>query len=234
MAVDFCFKDRYDINDLLDIMRILRSPGGCPWDIEQDHQSIKNSLIEETYETVEAINRGSAEMLCEELGDVLLQVVFHARMEEEAGSFGFGDVCDGICKKLIVRHPHVFGDVTVADSGEVLTNWDAIKRQTKHQATTTDALRSVPREFPGLMRSAKLQKKARKDGFGAADRAEAIGDVDRACERIRQGDVSEASVGRLLFAVSGLASVEHIDPEEAITKISDRFIDDFEAYRTTK
>ena len=127
--VNFDFKDRYDINDLLKIMELLRSPGGCPWDAEQTHESIRNGFIEETYEVIEAINKNDRELLLEELGDVLLQVVFHAEIEKEKNSFDFSDVCDGICKKLIERHPHVFGDVTVANSAEVLKNWENIKNQ---------------------------------------------------------------------------------------------------------
>ena len=126
-------KDKYTIEDLLEIMKILRAPGGCPWDREQDHHSIRASFIEETYEAVEAIDTDNTELLKEELGDVLLQVVFHSRIEEEAGRFNFDDVADGICKKMIVRHPHVFGDVTVENSADVLKNWDEIKKKTKSQ-----------------------------------------------------------------------------------------------------
>ena len=115
--MNFVFKDHYGMDDLLRIMEILRGEGGCVWDREQDHHTIRNNFIEETYEAVEAIDREDTDLLREELGDVLLQVVFHARMEEEAGGFSFSDVCDGICKKLVYRHPHVFGDVTVENSG---------------------------------------------------------------------------------------------------------------------
>ena len=135
-------KDKYTIEDLLEIMKILRAPGGCPWDREQDHHSIRASFIEETYEAVEAIDTDNTE-LKEELGDVLLQVVFHSRIEEEAGRFNFDDVADGICKKMIVRHPHVFGDVTVENSADVLKNWDEIKKKTKSQKTQTEVLQSV-------------------------------------------------------------------------------------------
>ena len=117
--MDFEFKEKYEIGDLLEIMKILRSENGCPWDREQDHKSIRKDFIEEVYEAVEAIDSDDAELLKEELGDVLLQVVFHCRIEEEKGSFAFGDAVDGICKKLIVRHPHVFGDVTAETSEQV-------------------------------------------------------------------------------------------------------------------
>lgn len=130
---DFNKKEKYDIDDLLEIMRLLRAPGGCPWDAEQTHMSIKKDLIEETYEVIEAINKDDKELMTEELGDLLMQVVFHSQMEQEAGNFDFGDVTDGICKKLIERHPHVFGEVEVSSVGDVLNNWDAIKRRSKGQ-----------------------------------------------------------------------------------------------------
>ena len=159
--VDFQYKDSYDVNDLVEIVRILRSPGGCPWDAEQTHESIRRDFLEETYEVAEAIDEGSTEHLKEELGDVLLQVALHTRMEEEQGNFNLNDVADGVCKKLIYRHPHVFGDVSVSGTGEVLTNWDALKRKEKHQATHTDALNSVARSLPALWRAEKVQKKAK-------------------------------------------------------------------------
>lgn len=222
--VEFEFKSKYGIDDLLEIMRILRAPGGCPWDIIQTHESIKSSFIEETYEVVEAINKGSADMLREELGDVLLQVVFHARIEEEAGSFSFDDICDGICKKLIVRHPHVFGDVNADTPDEVLNNWDAIKRRTKHQNTFKETMESVPREFPALMRSVKLQHKAAKAGVGPED-------ADAALEKVRQASeletVTPESIGDLLFAVCTLADKCKIDAEDALSAANDRFLEAF-------
>ena len=127
--VDFQYKDSYGVKDLEEIVRLLRAPGGCPWDAEQTHQSIRRNFLEEAYEAVEAIDEGSPEHLKEELGDVLLQVVFHALMEQEAGRFDLDAVADGICKKLIFRHPHVFGEVSVSGTGEVLSNWEELKRK---------------------------------------------------------------------------------------------------------
>ena len=129
--VDFEQKNSYTVQDLVEIMRLLREPGGCPWDAEQTHESIKKNLIEETYEVIEAINKGDKALLCEELGDLLMQVVFHAQMEKEIGEFDFDAVSDGVCKKLIERHPHVFGEVAVSGVDDVLTNWDDIKRKSK-------------------------------------------------------------------------------------------------------
>lgn len=163
--VDFKQKEKYDINDLLEIMRLLRAPGGCPWDAQQTHMSIRKNLIEETYEVIEAIDKDDKELMTEELGDLLMQVVFHAQMEQEAGNFDFGDVTDGVCKKLIERHPHVFGEVEVSGVGDVLNNWDAIKRRSKGQKKGSEPMLSIPRELPALMRATKIQQKAAAVGF---------------------------------------------------------------------
>ncbi|MCD7827630.1 MAG: nucleoside triphosphate pyrophosphohydrolase [Clostridiales bacterium] len=232
MSVDYCFKDKYNINDLLEIMKILRAPGGCPWDAEQDHQSIKKSFIEETYEVIEAINKDDKDLLCEELGDVLLQVVFHAEIENEKGVFDFDDVCDGICKKLIVRHPHVFGNVVVGSSDEVLSNWDDIKRKTKNQKTSAQAMSAVPRELPALMRCQKIQSKAVKNGVDVGDDASLsayISDKAAAAEAC----LDEKSIGELLFAAVAAARKKGIDAEEALTKITDKFADDFAALESS-
>ena len=165
MVENFNFKERYDVNDLIDIVEILRSPGGCPWDIEQDHKSIRRDFLEETYEVIEAINKEDRDGLLEELGDVLLQVVFHTQIEREKNSFDLNDVADGVCKKMIERHPHVFGNVNAETSEQVLDNWDVIKKQTKQQKSQTESMLSIPREFPALMRADKVQKKAAKVGF---------------------------------------------------------------------
>ena len=153
--MDFQQKERYTIGDLEHIIALLRAPGGCPWDIEQTHQSVRANLIEETYEAVEAIDTNNMELLKEELGDVLMQVLFHAQMEAEQGTFTFADVVDGVAKKLIVRHPHVFGNAEADTPDEVLDNWDNIKRVEKSQKTFTDTLLSVPEAFPALMRAQK-------------------------------------------------------------------------------
>ena len=140
MAVNFEFKEIYTFNDLVEIVKILRSPGGCPWDMEQNHKSIREDFLEETYEVLEAIDTENKVLLEEELGDVLLQVVFHAQISKEDNDFDINNVTDGICKKLIIRHPHVFSDVTVNSTEDVLSNWDDIKRQTKSQSTQSVAM----------------------------------------------------------------------------------------------
>lgn len=226
--VDFTFKEKYTYEDLLEIMRILRCPEGCVWDREQDHRSIRRSFIEETYEAVEAIDNDDPVLLQEELGDVLLQVVFHAQIEAEAGRFTMDDVADGICKKMIYRHPHVFGSVEVKNSDEVLTNWDALKQKEKHQKSTTETLESVARSLPGLIRAEKVQHKAAKVGFdwdevsGALDKVrEETAEIARAIDG--DGDPSE-ELGDLLFAVVNVARFLKTDPEDAINRTTDKFI----------
>lgn len=226
--VDFTLKDKYTYEDLLEIMRILRSPEGCVWDREQDHKSIRRSFIEETYEAVEAIDNDDAVLLQEELGDVLLQVVFHAQIEAEAGRFTMDDVADGICKKMVYRHPHVFGNTEVKTSDDVLVNWDALKQKEKHQTSVTDTLESVARSLPGLIRAEKVQHKASKVGFdwdsidGALDKVrEETEEVVRAVA----GDGNpEEELGDLLFAAVNVARFVHTDPEQMIHNATDKFI----------
>lgn len=231
--MEFERKEKYEMQDLLKIMKLLRSPDGCPWDREQDHHSIRANFIEETYEAIEAIDTENAELLKEELGDVLLQVVFHAQMEQEKGSFDFSDVVDGICKKLIIRHPHVFSEVSAKTSDEVLKNWDAIKMQTKEQKTQTEVLQSVSPALPALMRSQKVQKKAAKAGFdwdnvdGAL--AKIFEELDELKEAIDEGGQisSEEELGDLLFSVVNVARFIHVDSEQALSKACDKFISRF-------
>ena len=184
--VDFEIKDCYKFDDLLRIMEILRAPDGCMWDREQDHHSIRRNFIEETYEVCEAIDDEDTEHMKEELGDVLLQVVFHTQMEKEKGTFDIDDVADGICKKLIFRHPHIFGNVEVASSEEVLKNWDDLKRKEKHQETDTQALESVAKSLPSLIRAEKLQKKAAKVGFDWDNVKDALDKVQEELDEVRR------------------------------------------------
>lgn len=158
--MQFQQKAHYKIADLLEIMSVLRSPEGCPWDREQTHASIRKNMIEEAYEAAEAIDEDNDEMLVEELGDVLLQVVFHAQMAQEESRFDFDAVCDAVCQKLIVRHPHIFSDVVADTSEQVLTNWNKIKQQTKGNDTTGKELSSISKFLPALMRGQKIVKAA--------------------------------------------------------------------------
>lgn len=231
--VNFDFKEKYDINDLLKIMELLRSPGGCPWDREQTHESIRNGLIEETYEVIEAINKGDRELLLEELGDVLLQVVFHAELEKEKDSFDFSDVCDGICKKLVERHPHVFGSVNVENTDDVLKNWDDIKRKSKGQKTQGSAMEKIPRELPALMRAEKIQSKAKKAGFdwdnvsGALDALES--EIRELKEAMQKGshDEIEDEMGDVLFSCVNVSRFIDVEPELALTRSNEKFIKRF-------
>ncbi len=228
--VDFKRKESYNVQDLIKIMQILREPGGCPWDAEQTHESIKKNLIEETYEVIEAINKDDKELLCEELGDLLMQVVFHAQMEQEAGVFYFDTVSDGVCKKLIERHPHVLGDVSISGVDDVLTNWDAIKRKTKKQKTTTESMLSVPRELPALMRAAKLQKKAADVGFDWSEVSGALDKLEEEIAELRQaisnndGENMAEELGDLLFSAVNVSRFIKADAEEALTAASDKFL----------
>lgn len=228
--VNFQQKECYNLNDLKEIVALLRQPGGCPWDREQTHKSLRRNLIEESCEVVEAINEGDTEHLREELGDVLLQVLFHTDIERDAGRFDLDDVADGVCKKLIFRHPHVFGEVSVKDSQQVLTNWEALKRQEKHQETYTDTLTSVSKALPALWRAEKVQKKAKKAGFdwnsvsGAMDKlSEELGELQQAVAETSPVHISE-ELGDLLFAAVNVARFVDADPEETLNAATEKFI----------
>ena len=227
-------KGSYTFDDLVLIMELLRSPGGCPWDIEQNHHSIRNDLIEETYEVVEAIDRDDPVHLREELGDVLLQVVFHARIEDEVGRFTVYDVANDICEKLIYRHPHVFGQVYVDGSEQVLSNWEKLKGVEKQaeRVTLTDQLRAIPAMEPALMRAQKVGKKAACFDFADADEvyaklAEEIAEV-RAASASGDGAAVEEELGDLLLTVTSLARKLGVKSEEALMHATDKFIDRFE------
>lgn len=228
--MDFQRKETYDLDDLLQIMKLLRAPGGCPWDREQTHKSIRNCLIEETYEAVEAIDDDDPVLLQEELGDVLLQVVFHAELEAEAGRFAFANVVDGIAKKMVQRHPHVFGTVVVNGTEDVLTNWDAIKKKTKDQKTQTEVLQSVSKALPALMRSQKVQQKAAKVGFDWPDVSGALDKVAEETAELREAirtDVQEncsEELGDLLFSVVNVSRFIGVNPEQSLSEACEKFI----------
>lgn len=233
--MDFQYKEAYNITDLIGIMRILRSPDGCPWDKVQTHESIRQNFIEETYEAVEAIDKGDSKLLREELGDVLMQVIFHSLMEEEEGRFNFDDVCDDVCKKLIIRHPHVFGNVEADTPDEVLRNWDAIKMQTKSQESYADSVDDVARSLPALMRAQKVQKRSAKSGMDFEDVKSA---ADKVLEEhaeliaaVKSGDKAktEDELGDLLFSVVNVSRFVGADAELALSKATDKFAARFRA-----
>lgn len=229
-AVEFEKKERYTIDDLRQIMQILRAPGGCPWDAEQTHESIRKNMIEEAYEAVDAIDSGDKAALQEELGDVLMQVVFHAQMETEAGGFTLDDVADGVCKKLVYRHPHVFGNVQADTSAQVLKNWEALKLVEKSQKSETESMQSIPRVLPALMRAEKVQKKAARVGFDWNDAAGTFEKIAEETEELRQAadadsqERAEEELGDLLFSVVNTARFLQIDPEQALTAATDKFV----------
>lgn len=228
--VDFTFKDKYDVQDFRRIMELLRAPGGCPWDAAQTHESIRNNLLEEAYEAAQAIDRGDKENLREELGDLLMQVIFHARMEEEQGGFDLDDVADAACKKLIFRHPHVFGDVKADTPDQVLDTWEAVKRVEKSQNTVATAMSDVAETLPALWRAAKVQKKAAKAGFDWPDVGGAIEklreETDELCAGIEAGDKGniEEEIGDILFSAVNAARFLDVDPETALHRSCDKFI----------
>ena len=233
MAIDFSFKDKYDFEDLVHIVKILREPGGCPWDRKQTHTSIRENFLEETYEVLEAIDNLDPVLMQEELGDVLLQVVMHADMARDEKWFSINEVCNDICQKLIVRHPHVFGDVTVSSAGEVLKNWDDIKRQTKSQKTQSEAMAAIPATYPALMKAQKVQSKAKKAGFDWDNAEGAFLKVEEECEELKSalacGDAFqvEDELGDLLFSAVNVARFCKCDAETALEKATQKFMKRF-------
>ena len=220
-------KKTYNFDDLCLIMEILRGENGCPWDTEQTHQSIRKNFIEETYEVIEAIDNGDTKLLREELGDVMLQVVFHAQMEKEQGTFDINDVSNDVCTKLVHRHPHIFGDVNADTSDEVLKNWEAIKNVEKSRETLYDKLSSIPSMTPALMRGQKVAKKS--GAYKEHTKEELIADMQNLLSTMKDNseNIDETSVGELLFLTCALTSKTEFDAEEALFKKVNTFIDNY-------
>lgn len=214
--------------ELLEIMKRLRGPGGCPWDAEQTHESLTRYLLEETYEVIEAIETQSPELLKEELGDLLLQPVFHAAIAEESGAFTMKDIIDTLCDKLIRRHPHVFGDMQISDSAAQIENWEQIKKQEKGEERRS-ALSGVPPHLPALLKAQKITEKAARVGFDweHVDQvmAKVMEELHEFEEAMLAGDNEhmEAELGDLLFAIVNLGRFLSINPEEALRKTIYRF-----------
>ena len=224
------------IERLLGVMRTLRAPDGCPWDIKQTHETLKSDLIEEAYEVIDAIEGGDPSELEEELGDLLLQVVFHAQISADAGEFQFDQVADGISDKLIRRHPHVFGEVEVANADEVLQNWDAIKK-TEKQAEG-DAPKSIvagiPKHLPALQKAHQIQKRAARAGFDwdniddvFAKLHEEIDEVKEAISRNHEDDIKD-ELGDLLFSVVNVSRYLGHNPEELLNQNIKKFVARFQ------
>ncbi|MDO4567674.1 MAG: nucleoside triphosphate pyrophosphohydrolase [Clostridia bacterium] len=229
--VSFEELDRHGMDELLHILRMLRAPGGCPWDAKQTHESLKTPLIEEAYEVLDAINEGDEYALAEELGDLLLQVAFHAQIEEELGTFNFRDVCTGIVKKLIYRHPHVFADGNASTPEEVLVTWEQLKRVEKRQQSQSDAIAAVPKSFPALMHSYKIQKRAADVGFDWQDAQQAFYKIAEETDEVAaamRGDGSiDEELGDLLFAVVNVCRLLKRDPELCLYAAAEKFASRF-------
>ena len=226
--INYPEKDIYTYDDLVDILRILRAPGGCPWDREQTHQSNRRNFLEEAYEAAEAFDLDDPELMKEELGDMLMQVLFNIHIEEDAGRFTTDDVTDHVVRKLIFRHPHIFGGGTADTSEEVLVNWDKLKRAEKGQRSTAEAMDSVARSLPALWRADKLQSKAAKAGFEFAGAADALDKLEEETHELRtaveNGTNYEEELGDVLFAAVKVGRFCGVDPEAALTGTCEKFI----------
>ena len=223
-------KDVYDFYDLCDVVRVLRSDVGCPWDKEQDHKSIRNDIIEETYEVVEAIDNDDLALLREELGDVMLQAVFHSVIEEERGAFDIDCVTTDICKKLIHRHPHVFADIKVSNTTEVLSNWDKIKSDEKSRDTVYSSMQSIPPMLPALMRARKIGSRAAKVGFDFPSVEDAFEKITEETNELYDALNTENAfeeLGDLLFSVANVARLMNINAEEALNYANKKFMERF-------
>lgn len=218
------------MNDLVALMARLRGPEGCPWDIKQTHKSLLPYLIEEAYEVVEAVETEDFELMEEELGDLLLQIVFHSQIADENGYFKIQDVIRGVCEKMIRRHPHVFSDVVAETPEAVLTNWEAIKKEEKQESGQYASMERIPRHLPALMRSAKIQKKAAEVGFDWDSVHGALEKVEEEFKELtdildsHDMELKEGELGDLLFAVVNVARFLHINPEQALERTISKFM----------
>ncbi|UBK68673.1 bifunctional methyltransferase/pyrophosphohydrolase YabN [Clostridium perfringens] len=222
--------NKKDFQDLLDIIETLRNPGGCPWDREQTHESLKSALLEECYEVIDAIENEDEDALIEELGDVLLQVVFHASIGKEDGYFDIMDVIGGISNKMVNRHPHVFGNEEANTSEQVLVNWDEIKKEEKGIKTLTEEMQNIAKSLPATTRAYKVQKKAKKVGFDWNDVNYTMDKVKEELNEIKEvyncedKSIIEGEVGDLLFACINVARFLEVDGELALDKTIKKFI----------
>lgn len=224
--MDF-IKEQYTIDDLFEILTILRGENGCPWDRVQTHESIKKNMIEECYEAVDALDNGSDKDFANELGDVLLQVAFHAQLAKERGAFSFDDVLNELCTKLITRHTHVFGNDKADSADEALTSWEKNKKKEKKLDTYTEVLKDVPNYLPALMRAEKIQKKAGDTGFDWTDINDVYDKIEEEIDEVRQAKTAEEreeELGDLLFSVVNLGRFLKVNSETALTNASNKFI----------
>ncbi len=228
--MDFKFKDRYDLQDFKNIVAMLRDKDfGCPWDKEQDHFSIRKNFIEETYEVIEAIEIEDNELLKEELGDVLLQIVLHSQFASEVGNFNLEDVINDIAQKIIIRHPHVFkNNNKIDDTNKVLTKWEEIKNETKGFETLSEKLNSVPKVFPALMYANKTQKRMQAGGFSfLGDEKSEIEDIKSLVMQLENSSEEQKNelIAKLIFTTSNLARIRKMDSEEVLKEITGKIIE---------
>ena len=232
-------ENKKDFNDLLQVVETLRGENGCPWDREQTHQSLKSDFIEECYELVDAIQNDDIDGMIEELGDILLHVVFQSSLGKEEGFFDIADVIQGICEKMIYRHPHVFGDVEVEGTKDVLNRWEDLKNKEKHYESLTEKMQAVAKAIPGFTRARKVQKIAAKVGFDWDDASEAMKKVNEEINEIldvyKTGnkEIITEEVGDLLFSAINVSRMLGIDEEEAITSTINKFIYRFSVIEKT-
>ncbi len=225
-------KDKYSFDDFIKIMKTLISEDGCPWDKVQTHETLKRYLIEESYEVIDAINNNDKENLCEELGDVLLQVVFHSILAEKDSEFSLNDVIDGVAKKMIYRHPHIFSDVSAETADDVLANWEELKKKEKGYKSKSDVLKSVPKSLPSLMRAEKVIKKA-DDSISEKDKlTETINELKNFVSSLDtnnliNSDDKEKTIGDLLFLATKISTGLKINTEFALTNSTETFINKF-------
>ena len=228
--VDFVCKENYDLEDYIALISYLRSEKGCPWDRVQTHESLRRSLLEEAYEVCEAIDEADPVHLREELGDLLLQVIFHASIEQDAGSFDMNAIADAACKKLVFRHPHVFGEITADTPDQVLDTWERVKRKERAQKTTASAMDTVPHGLPALWRCEKIQSKAAKSGFDWPVVSGAMDKLREETDELQQGIDNEdlpnieEELGDVLFSAVNVMRFYDLDPETTLHKACDKFI----------
>lgn len=224
---------QYSFDEFMDIIRKLRSKEGCPWDREQTHESLKTCLLEECYETIEAINNRDNENLCEELGDILLQVALHTAIAEEKTEFTIQDVITAEAEKMIRRHPHVFGDVIINNSEGVIKNWEEIKKQEKKTSNIVEELLGVPKAFPSTIRAEKIQRKAAKSGMDFEGYQQAFDKVyeelSELTEAIEIGDKSKIfeEFGDAMFSMINLSRFLQLNAENSLTNATNKFINRF-------
>ena len=226
-------KDNYSVDDLVGIMQMLRGENGCPWDKEQTHSSIRNNLLEEAYETADAIDRLDDTDMVEELGDLLLQIIFHCQMASERDAYDLDAVADGICKKLIYRHPHIFSNVVAKTSDEVLNNWDKLKNKEKNMQSYSDTLNAVPKAFPACLRAQKIQKRASKAGYDFTSLEHTISKIEEELVELKQAiadnnfESASSELGDLLFSVINTARFLKTNAEQSLSDSTNRFVERF-------